>query len=299
MMIADKINEATEGHFKDICLSENEIEELRLTAWMHDTGKITTPEYVVDKQTKLETIFDRINLVDTRFNLIIKSAENKCLNRKIELLIKQKGDVSGIDRLDNELAGELEILREERVFIQSCNEAGEFMSDDRIERVKEIAGKTYSLNGEEEYYLSDDEVHNLCIRKGSLTDAERNIINNHAKMTQEILEQLPFPNRLTNVPVFAGGHHEKLDGTGYPNGLSAEDLPLQARILAIADVFEALTAKDRPYKKPMNLTQAVRIMGFMKKDKHIDPDIYDLFIEKRIYYDYAIKEMNPEQIDES
>lgn len=299
MMIADKVNEATEGPFKDIHLSEDEIEELRLAAWMHDVGKITTPEYVVDKRTKLETIFDRVNLVEARFNLIARSIENDCLNRKIELLTKQKGDISGLDRLDNELAGELEILREEKELIKSCNEAGEFMSDDRIERIKEIAGKTYSLNGEKEHYISDDEVHNLCIRKGSLTDAERNKINNHAKMTREILDQLPFPNKLVNVPEFAGGHHEKLDGTGYPNGLSAEDLPLQARILAIADVFEALTAKDRPYKKPMSLSQAVKIMGFMKKDKHIDPDIYDLFIGKRIYYDYAIKEMNPELIDES
>ena len=172
------------------------------------------------------------------------------------------------------------------------------MSDEKIERIKEIAKKTYCFNGKKHYYLTDDEVKNLCVRKGSLTDEERKIIENHALMTLKILNELPFTKKLANVPEYAAAHHEKLDGSGYPQGLSEKDLSLQSRIMAIADIFEALTAKDRPYKKPMKLSQAIKIMGFMKEDKHIDPDIYDLFIKSRIYYDYAKKEMNPEQIDE-
>ena len=297
MMIADRVNQVTEGPFQDVHLSDDELEELRLAAWMHDVGKITTPEYVVDKQTKLETIYDRIDLVGTRFHLIAKDLENEYLERKIERLTRQEGDVSGLDRLDGELAEKLAQLREEEEFVRSCNESVEFMSEDRIERIKEIAAKTYSLDGEEKPYLTENETQNLCVRKGSLTDAERDIINDHARMTQEVLQQLPFPKRLANVPAYAGAHHEKCDGSGYPNGLSGKDLPLQSRILAVADVFEALTARDRPYKEPMSLTEAVKIMGFMKKDRHIDPDIHDLFVSERIYYDYAVRKMGSDQID--
>ena len=171
------------------------------------------------------------------------------------------------------------------------------MSDQNIAILKEIATKTCTLFEDENRYLTDDELKNLCIRKGTLDFDERKIIENHASVTLKILNQLPFPNRLARVPEFAGGHHEKLDGTGYPRGLKEEDLPLQTRILAIADVFEALTAKDRPYKEPMKLSQAVKIMGFMKNDKHIDPDIYDLFINLGLHRRYAEKEMNPDQID--
>jgi HD-GYP domain-containing protein (c-di-GMP phosphodiesterase class II) len=137
----------------------------------------------------------------------------------------------------------------------------------------------------------------LCIRKGTLTEEERRIVEHHATMTAKILNQLPFPRKLANVPIYSAGHHEKLDGSGYPGGFSKEDLPLQTKIMAVVDIFEALTATDRPYRKPLKLSEAVKIMGFMKKDNHIDPDIYDLFIGSRLYYDYAKKEMDPKQID--
>lgn len=297
MIIAETICREAEGPFKDVQLSREEMEELRMAAWMHDVGKITTPEHVVDKPTKLQTIFDRISLVSNRFALIKKSIENSYLRNKIELLVRGPLGEGVEKQLDDQLESELGILREDEEFIETCNAAGEFMSDDKIDRIKNIASKTIVLNGETTPYLTEDEVHNLCIRKGSLTDNERGIIENHAKMTEEILSQLPFPQNLANVPKYAGSHHEKLDGSGYPHRLVKGELPLQARILAIADVFEALTAKDRPYKKPMSLSQAVKIMRFMKMDKHIDPDIYDLFISSRIHIDYAKKEMNPEQID--
>ncbi|MDT8317650.1 MAG: HD domain-containing phosphohydrolase, partial [bacterium] len=144
----------------------------------------------------------------------------------------------------------------------------------------------------------DDELYNLSIRKGSLNDEERKIIEGHASLTNKMLEQLPFPKKLANVASYASGHHEKLDGTGYPLGLKADELPLQAKIMAIADVFEALTAGDRPYKQPMKLSQAVKILGFMKNDKHIDPDIFDLFIKEGIFQEYANIALRPEQIDE-
>lgn len=297
MMIAEKINETHTAPFGDVSLNEEEMEELTMAAWMHDVGKITTPEYVVDKSTKLQTIFDRIELVETRFGLIAQAIENTFQKRRIELLEMGKMDEAARKQLDDQLESKLSALREDEDFIKACNKSGEFMADDRVDRVRDIAGNTYLHHGEAKPYLTDDEVANLCIRKGSLTDEERGAINKHAKITADILGQLPFPKRLANVPVYAASHHEKLDGSGYPRGLGKDALPLQARILAIADVFEALTAADRPYKEPMNLSQAVKIMGFMKEDNHIDPDIYDLFVSNQLHIDYARKQMKPEQID--
>ena len=297
MMLAEEINKAADGPFKDIYFNEDEMEELRLAAWMHDVGKITTPEYVVDKSTKLQTISDRISLIETRFYLIAKLIENKYLNQKIKVLKKGENIKTEIQRIDQKLGDETGLLYNELDFIKTCNNPGESMDDDKITRIKEIAEKIYLLDNKKHYYLTEDEVKNLCIRKGSLTKEERKIIENHATMTLKMLKQLPFPRKLANVPEYAAAHHEKLDGSGYPRGLTEKEMPFQSRIMAVADIFEALTAKDRPYRKPMKLSQALKIMGFMKKDKHIDPDIYDLFINNHLFYDYAKKEMIPEQVD--
>ncbi len=298
MMIAEGINKTDHGPFKDVLFNEDELEELRLAAWMHDVGKITTPENVIDKSTRLQAIFDRTHLVETRFQMIAKSIENEYLQRKIELLQNGISDESKIKIMNQELAHKIRDLGEELKFIKACNNPGEFMSDEKIDRIKKIAKKNYVSPDGEHPYLTEDEVENLCIRKGSLTDKERNIIENHAGMTLKILNELPFPAKLANVPEFASSHHEKLDGSGYPRGLSEKELSLQSRIMAIADVFEALTAKDRPYKEPMKLSKAVKIMEFMKQDKLIDGDVYDLFLESRFIYEYAKKQMAPEQIDE-
>ena len=269
MMIAQAINTDQTGKFKDVSFNSDQLEELRLSAWMHDVGKITTPEFVVDKAAKLETIFNRIELIETRFHLIA------------QLIEKQK----------------LQELWDDFNFIKTCNASGEFMPDEDVARINRIAATTYQLNGSSHPYLTADERHNLCIRKGNLTNDERQTIENHAEMTGKILEELPFPERLKNVPFFAAGHHEKMNGSGYPLGLKNGELPLQMRIMAVADIFEALTAKDRPYKKPMSLSQAIKILGFMKKDHHIDPDVYELFLNSKLHLQYSLKELNPDQID--
>lgn len=296
MMIAEEINGADEGAFKDVYFNEDELEELRLAAWMHDVGKITTPEHIVDKATKLVKIFDRISYIENRFELIAQIIENENLKQKIELLKNSDNNETKVKFLEENLTNTLKDLQEDLEFIKECNSPGEFISDEKNSRIKEIASKTYYINDEEHNYLSKDEVTNLSIRKGTLTEKERKIIENHVAITYKMLKQLPFSKKLSKVPEYAGSHHEKLDGSGYPQGLTLKDLPLQSRVMAIADIFEALTAKDRPYKKPMSLSQALKIMEFMKNDNHIDPDIYNLFIKSGFYYDYAKKEMNPEQI---
>ena len=296
-VLAEKINEARTGPFALVTLTNEELEELRLSAWMHDVGKITTPEHVVDKSSKLETIFDRGKLIETRFHLFAKSIETEFLRRKIKILQEKPVDSAGIKNLDREMKETLQLLEQDLEFVKSCNSSGEFMNDEKISHLREIASKTCKLFGRREPYLNEEEVENLSIRKGTLDYKERKIVENHAAMTLKILKQLPFPRQLSHVPDYAGSHHERLDGSGYPHGLSDKELPLQSRILAIADIFEALTAKDRPYKKPMNLSQAIKIMKFMKEDRHIDPDLYDLFVQSGLCYEYARREMNPDQID--
>ncbi len=297
MMIAEAVNRCDEQPFKDVCLNEDQMEELRIAAWMHDVGKITTPEYVVDKATKLETIFDRLHLVETRFALIRESIRNDYLDRKFKMAVDGVKDDQVFAALDQRCINEIKKLENDFEFIRACNHTGDFMSDEKVERIKAIGSRIFLFKGENTPYLSENEQYNLCIRKGTLTDEERKIIENHAKMTLNITRCLPFPKRLARVPEYAAAHHEKLDGSGYPNGQDGNTLPLQCRILAIADIFEALTARDRPYKIPMSLSQAIKILGFMKKDRHIDADIFDLFTETRIHLKYAEKEMNPEQID--
>lgn len=297
MMMAEKVDAMTEGPFADVHFSEEDLEEIKLAAWLHDVGKITTPESVVDKSNKLETIFDRVHLVAQRFDLIAKAMEAEGLRQALEM-VRAGAGAEDLKAVEEKTAAALAELAEEKAFILSCNEPGEFMSDDRIARMRAIGARTYPVGGADMPYLTDNEMENLSIRKGTLTGDERKVIENHATMTGKILGELPFPKKLARVPQYAAAHHEKVDGSGYPLGLGGTDLPLQARIMAVADIFEALTAKDRPYKKPMPLSQAVKILGFMKKDKHVDADVHDLFLASGLFREYARKELNPEQYDQ-
>lgn len=273
----------TEGPFKDFQMNEEQMYELKTAAWLHDIGKITTPEYVVDKATKLETIFDRVHSVSTRMAVIKKELELAYANKKLP---------------QHEYEEQIKTLDDEIAFIEKVNIGGEFMSDDQKEKVTKIAEKTWTnVKGEVEPLLNEDEIKNLCISRGTLTDKERQIINNHIVITIDMLEKLPFPKDLKRVPEYAGGHHEKMDGTGYPKGLTREQMSVPARMMAIADIFEALTASDRPYKKGKMLSEALKIMSFMNKDNHIDPDLYKLFLEEEVYQTYAEQFLDPKQID--
>jgi len=298
MMIAGELNNWDTGPYADVVLNENELEELRIAAWLHDTGKITTPEYVVDKSNKLETVFDRIELVKARFDAI--RLERKL--RAYEKLIEELGDNVDPRKVDEAKASaqsDIEAINDDLDFLETTNKGGEFMADEKIDRLKGIAARKYQggANVDETSFLTDNEVYNLSIRKGTLTDEERDIMNNHVVMSIKILEELPWPRKMSNVPEIAGGHHEKLDGTGYPNKLKGDEISLQARIMAVADVFEALSAKDRPYKDPMPLSQAIKILGFMVKDNHLDGDVVNLFIKSGLVFEYAKKYLDKSQID--
>lgn len=297
MIIANHINKKKSGHFKNINFSEEELEELRIATWMHDVGKITTPEYIVNKETKLHTLNDKFKNIKTRFALIKKITEVEHLNAKLNKRSSGSADLSEPENLESQLQNELNDIDNDLNFLKRCNEPGEFLHDDAIDKIKVIGSKTYRLNGKTFNYLTPSEIENLCIRKGTLNTCERKKIESHAIMTINILEALPFPKNLSKVPEYAGGHHEKLDGSGYPRGLTEKELPLQARIMAIADIFESLTAKDRPYREPISLSKALSIMKSMKEDHHIDPNILDLFINDGLFEEYADNELDPKQID--
>jgi HD-GYP domain-containing protein (c-di-GMP phosphodiesterase class II) len=302
MMLAESVNDINEGPFAGIQFSDKEMYELKIAAWLHDCGKVATPEYVVDKSTKLETIYDRIHTVVTRFEVIKRDEEIKFLKK--QLSIQKNSSLSDMDKKEAIKKARVLYLKkikqlgEDKTFIEESNFGGEFMSQDRKDRVNKIASYRYKDNGSAKSFLSDNEVYNLCISRGTLTPEERKVINDHIVVTIDMLEQLPYPKHLRNVPEFAGGHHEKLDGTGYPKGLNHAEMSVQAKIMAIADIFEALTARDRPYKKGKTLSQAMRILGFMKNDAHIDTELFDVFVKEKIYLKYAQEFLDPEQIDE-
>ena len=298
MMIAEAVNAAAEGPLAKTRFSADELEELRIATWLHDVGKITTPEYVVDKSHKLETIFDRIELVEARFDLIAASLETEMLKEQVAHL-SNGADPGALADREARLAAALTELEADRNFIRDCNTARRNLGDADVARLRDIAARTYRYRGEDRPWLTADELENLGVRRGTLTDTEREVIQNHVSVSIKMLQQLPFPAKLARVPEYAGGHHEKLDGTGYPAGLTADALPLQARIMAIADVFEALTARDRPYKDPMRLSRAVAILERMVEANHIDRDVFDLFIGSGIYLRYAEAQLDKDQIDVS
>ena len=298
MKIAEKVNEMTEGPYADVQFNDDELEELRIAAWMHDLGKITTPVHVVDKATKLEAIFDRIDLIKTRFDVIFREREKQALQEKVNLMSNGGVDPAVMSQVDTALKEDLGRINDDLEFLITINKGGEFMEDEKIERLNEIAKLTYHVNGEAKPYLTENEVYNLGIKKGTLNNEDRKKIEEHALVSIEMLQELPFPKKLARIPEYAGGHHEKLNGKGYPFGLSADQLALQSRIMAVADIFEALTAHDRPYKSPMPLSKAKQIMGFFVKDEELDPEVVDLFVNEGICHEYAMKEMDPTQIDE-
>ena len=296
MLIAQTAIDAQEGPLKDFTMSEKEMYELRISAWLHDCGKVTTPQEVVDKPTKLSAIFDRINLIATRYEVLKRDAEIEMLQAKFDAA--NTGNTALALKIEEDFKQKLRQYEEELSFLRRANFGGEFMRPEDQKRVIEISEQKWKLDQTELSFLSENEVENLNISRGTLTSEERQIINNHIIVTIDMLEKLPYPKDLRRVPEYAGGHHERMDGKGYPRGLTREQMSIPARIMGIADIFEALTARDRPYKKAKTLSDSLFILGKMKEDHHIDPDIFDLFIREKIYLKYAQLFLEPEQIDE-
>jgi HD-GYP domain-containing protein (c-di-GMP phosphodiesterase class II) len=344
-MIARAAEAQADGPFKDFALSEAQWEELHIAAWLHDCGKVTMPEHIVDKATKLETIYDRLHEVRMRFEVLKREAEIACW--------KAIAGGAAREKLIDELQAHWAVLDEEFAFVATCNEGGEFMAPEKIERLRHIAQRTWTRTLDDRIGLSQEErrrkelipatplpaveplladrpehiverreqdriapdnpwgfkvevpenlynrgeIYNLVIGRGTLTTEDRYKINEHMVQTIRMLSRLPLPRHLSKVVEIAGGHHEKMDGTGYPRRLARDDMSVPARMMAIADIFEALTAADRPYKPAKTLSESLNIMAHMRDDAHIDPDIFDLVLSARVYMTYAERFLDPTQID--
>lgn len=298
MMLADAAAKASEGPLASFTMSDRDRYELKIAGLLHDCGKVTTPVHVVDKATKLHTLFDRVHLIDTRFEVLKRDAEIAALKR--QLALRTCLDAAAEAKIAAELEHDISALDVDRVLIRESNVGSESMSEASRQRVREIGEKRVwrDVDGVETQFLTENEIENLTVRAGTLTKSERETINYHIVTTIRMLEELPWPKHLKNVPEFAGGHHERMDGKGYPKGLTREQMSIQARVMGIADIFEALTARDRPYKAGMKLSQAIGIMKKFKANGHIDPDLFDIFLAKKIYQQYAEQYLEDWQIDE-
>ena len=281
-LVAEAAANVEHGPLKDFKLSAEERYELRIAALLHDCGKMVTPVHIMDKATKLEGIIDRLELIHLRAEIIRRDARHTGHENS------HTSDAAFASTLDRDLA-----------FIEECNIGGEFMSEDRKQMIREIGQRYRWLDSDGSVFslLTDDEVLNLCISRGTLNDEEREVINGHVVTTIRLLEELPFPKEMRNVPGIAGSHHECVNGHGYPQSLQGEELSMQGRILCLADVFEALTAKDRPYKDGMSLSQSLSILQTMVDEGELDADLYQVFLEDKAYLKYAAKHMDANQID--
>lgn len=293
MLLADAVNSAEHGKYADTHWDTEEMYELKVAAWLHDCGKITTPEAIIDKATKLHTLIDRIELVEGRFR-----------ERKQQLEIELLRALPGLDPTtatdtQADFVARCAQLDDDLAFLQKANLGGEFMAPEHQARVEQIGHCEWvDVNGKTRPMLSDDEIKNLCIARGTLTEEERQIMRDHIKVTIDMLESLPYPRNLSNVTEIACNHHESLNGKGYPRGLNAEQLSLRARIMCIADIFEALTSADRPYKQGMKLSQSMSIMGRMVEEGHLDPELFALFAHSGTYRKYGERHMAERQLDE-
>jgi HD-GYP domain-containing protein (c-di-GMP phosphodiesterase class II) len=294
MMIAEAVHRHDQGPLADFTMSDADRHELNLAGWIHDCGKVATPEYVMDKSKKLETVFDRIELIETRFEVAKRDVEIDYLQK-----VAETKDESEKTQLRENFEHSIEQLNQDYAFVKAANTGGEFMDEADQNRLDSIGqSSSVFVEGISTPLLTEEEIYNLRTARGTLNKEEREIINRHMDITVEMLESLPFPKHLKRVPEFAGGHHEKMDGTGYPKGLTRDQMSVPARMMAIADIFEALTAADRPYKDAKKLSECLTIMGRMRLGDHIDPDLFEIFVKEKVHIEYAKKFLKPEQLDD-
>ena len=295
-MLAEAANRTQEGIYKDLAFTEDRLYELEVASWLHDCGKITTPEYVMDKATKLETVVDRIDAICERIEILKRDAKLVMQEQMIQALLQGDGVSTQVHKEAYETT--LAQLCSDQGFLRACNSGGEFMCSEYQARVRRIGNYSWkNEQGDQQTVLSEEEIENLCIPKGTLNAGERQVINNHVSATIKMLSSLPFPKSLQNVPTYAGSHHECPNGSGYPNKLTGAAFSIPGRIMAIADIFEALTNSTRPYKKAMPLSKALKILESMKAEEKIDGELFDLFVREKIHLKYAEAFLDEQQID--
>ena len=277
--LARAINQSGEGAWQGVEFSQERLEQLVMAGWLHDIGKVATPLEVMNKATRLDS---RLELVLQRFEYIYQISATDWFRERFTLL--GCGAVPALEELDERCRREMGEIDEARAIIIKANDPSTFIDDQLAGKLADIASRTYlDKTGSRKPFLSREELDALTVKKGTLTDKERGVMEDHVIITARMLEKIPFIRKYARVPEFSSMHHEHLDGKGYPNGLTGDSIPLEARILALVDVYDALTAGDRPYKKAMPVEDALRILGFMVKDGKLDAGLYELFKSGRIW----------------
>lgn len=324
-LLANAAIEEDSGELKDFEMNEDDWYTMHIASWLHDCGKVTTPEYIVDKATKLETIYNRIHEIRNRFEILRRDAH-------IEYLKKRLNNSDTQEHLQTEFIEKVQHLEDDFKFVAGCNTGDIALTDQDIERLEKISQQTFvryfnrmlGLSWAERDNVPDTELfskpatenllqnrkdhifgqynrgelYNLEVHSGTINVEEREKINEHIVVTIDMLKALPFPKELSKVVEYAGAHHERIDGKGYPNGLIGSEMSIPAKVMAIADIFEALTANDRPYKEPKKLSEVLKIMQEMKNTGHIDPALYEVFISRNVFQEYADQYMDKIQIDD-
>ena len=288
-MLARAACDAKTGPYADFSLNDEQFYEIQVAGGLHDIGKVVTPVHIMDKATKLEKICDRIDEIRVRFEIMRRDAEIDYLKAIASGVDKSVAEKTRDDKLA-ELADDLSA-------IENSNIGSEKLESSLKDKLKIIATKRFIMNGVSTPVITEDEYYNLSIEYGTLNDADRKVINDHIVVTIDMLNSLPLPRNLRNVVEIAGGHHEKMDGTGYPKQLKRDQMTPLARMLGLADVFEALTASDRPYKAPKTMSESLKILVKMVQENHIDGEIFQLFLESDIWRVYGEKYLKPQQCD--
>lgn len=294
LVMAEELHKTDKPPFQKVHYTPEKFHELRVASWMHDIGKVTTPVEIIEKGKKLQTIFDRVHLLDMRMQYIIQKTQLAAAETRLNIM-ENGNSAESIQELEKKTEQTIAGLNDIRTFILQCNKPREFLEDEKIARLEEIAKRTYQDGqGKEQPFLTADELHNLSIRRGSINTEERQIMNNHAQITLDMLNKIPFTRKLRNIPHFAGAHHEFINGKGYPLGLKGDEIPFEGKLMAVTDIAEALTAKDRPYKKAMPLDQVYQILRSMADKVELDSDLIEFFINEKVYEVYQEKFENPE-----
>lgn len=293
LRLARAVSEHDEGVYADFRLSDADMHELEIAALLHDIGKIITPQHILDKSTKMEGIYDRIQLIEEKCAQLKHLKEIEVLRKKLadNGLALDEAEQAALAAAQKEVDGDLE-------FLGRVNTNQQFLDAEALNRLAEIAKRRISAaNGDSRELINDKEHYNLTIRRGTLNPEERIEMENHVSITIRLLSSLPWPQELRRVTEYAGGHHENVNGTGYPNHLKGEDMSIPAKILSIVDRFEGLSAPDRPYKREMKLSKVLDIMGAMLRDNELDPEIYKIFLDRKVYLDYAKAHLPDHLID--
>jgi HD-GYP domain-containing protein (c-di-GMP phosphodiesterase class II) len=287
--LAEAVDRANSSDYDHIKFSRNEMKEIRYASLLHDFGKVGVREEVLVKAKKLYPA--QMDLIKQRFQFVKRSMQAESLESRLKYVLESGRDeyLKKLGEFDGTLDQQ---IKEVDSFFATILRSDEptVLPEGNFDLLVNIAAHHYlDYEGDDHPLITEDEVRLLSIRKGSLDDSEREQIESHVVHTYKFLEQIPWTKEIKSIPAIARGHHEKLNGRGYPYKLSAPEIPIQTRMMTISDIFDALSASDRPYKRAVNLDRALEILGFAVKDGEVDGALFNLFRDAKVFEKWKIE----------